>query len=89
MSETFRGRSFVVGFYFVIVAITGAIGAVLGAIGPEDLTPVKLLGLVELQPTPLGLAVYGVVTVGIALGIPLGLVVLVSEVADAESVDET
>ncbi len=89
VSETFRGRSFVVGFYFVIVAITGAIGAVLGAIGPEDLTPVKLLGLVELQPTPLGLAVYGVVTVGIALGIPLGLVVLVSEVADAESVDET
>lgn len=89
MSETFRGRSFVVGFYLAIVALTGAIGAVLGAIGPEDLTSVALLGLVELQPTPLGLAVYGVVTVGIALGIPLALVVVVSEVADAESVEET
>jgi hypothetical protein len=89
VSETFRGRSFVVGFYLAIVALTGAIGAVLGAIGPEDLTSVALLGLVELQPTPLGLAVYGVVTVGIALGIPLALVVVVSEVADAESVEET
>ncbi|UPV99568.1 cox cluster protein [Halorussus gelatinilyticus] len=89
MSETFRGRSFVVGFYLTIVALTGAIGAVLGAVGPEDLTPVKLLGVVTLQPTPLGLAVYGVVTVGIALGIPLALVVVVSEVADAESAEET
>ncbi|WP_128477844.1 DUF7520 family protein [Halorussus pelagicus] len=84
MSETFRGRSFVVGFYFLIVAITGAVGAVLGAVGPDDLSTVKLLFLVELEPTPLGLAVYGVVTVGLALGVLLGLVVLVSEVADAE-----
>jgi len=88
VSQTFRGRSFVVGFYLAIVALTGAIGAVLGAFGPEDLTPVKLLGLVELQPTPLGLAVYGVVTVGIALGIPLVLVVVVSEIADAENARE-
>ncbi len=88
VSETFGGRSFVVGFYALIVALTGVVGAVLGAVGPRDLTAVKLLGLVELPPTPLGLAVYGVVTVGLALGVPLALVVLVSEMADAERPDE-
>ncbi|WP_309221778.1 cox cluster protein [Halorussus sp. MSC15.2] len=84
MSETFGGRSFVVAFYALIVAITGVVGAVLGVAGPDDLTPVTLLGLVELQPTPLGLAVYGMVTVGLALGVPLALVVVVSKRADAE-----
>nr|WP_276282170.1 cox cluster protein [Halorussus sp. DT72] len=73
-----------VGFYGVIVTLTGVVGAVLGVAGPDDLTAVKLLGLVELQPTPLGLAVYGMVTVGLALGVPLALVVLVSKRADAE-----
>ena len=87
VSRTFGGRSFVVALYGVIVAVTGAVGAVLGAFGPEDLTAVKLLGLVELQPTPLGLAVFGVVTVGLALGVPLALVAYVSQLTDAESVD--
>ena len=88
VSETFGGRSFVVGFYLLIVAITGAVGAVLGLAGPDDLTAVKLLGLVELAPTPLGLAVYGVVTVGLALGVPLALVVLVSRRAGAEHAEK-
>ncbi|WP_435179474.1 DUF7520 family protein [Halorussus sp. AFM4] len=88
MSETLGGRSFVVGFYLLIVAITGAVGAVLGTAGPGDLTAVELLGLVELQPTPLGLAVYGMVTVGLALGVPLALVVVVSRRAGAERAGE-
>jgi hypothetical protein len=84
VSETFGGRSFVTGFYVFLVVFTGAIGAVLGVAGPDDLTAVKLLGLVELPPTPLGLAVYGMVTVGLALGVPLALVVFVSRFDDAE-----
>ncbi|WP_240318845.1 cox cluster protein [Halorussus rarus] len=88
MSETLGGRTFVVGFYLVVVAITGAVGAALGAAGPADLTAVKLLGLVEIAPTPLGLAVYGMVTVGLALGVPLALVVLVSRRAGAERAGE-
>lgn len=81
--ETFGGRSFVIAFYGLIVTITGVLGAVLGAFGPGDLTSVTLLGLVELPPTPLGLAVYGVVTVGLALGVPLVLVAYVSRRVDA------
>lgn len=87
VSEQFGGRSFVVGFYVVLVAITGAVGAVLGAVGPADLTSVRLLGLVELPPTPVGLAIYGVVTVGLALGVPLLLVALVSRRIDDEQVE--
>lgn len=87
VSERLGGRSFVVALYVVLVAITGVVGAVLGAVGPDDLTPVTLLGLVELQPTPLGLAIYGVVTVALALGVPLVLVAYVSRRFDAEQAE--
>jgi hypothetical protein len=50
--ERWAGRSFVLAFYGLVVAITGVVGAVLGAFGPDDLTAVTLLGLVELPPTP-------------------------------------
>ncbi|MFC4549431.1 MULTISPECIES: DUF7520 family protein [Halorussus] len=83
MSETFRGRSFVVGLYAFFVAFAGAAGVALGVAGPDDLTSVPLLGFIELQPTPLGLAVYGMVTVGLILGVPLALVAFVSQRADA------
>lgn len=82
VTRSWGGRSFVLGFYALVVALTGVVGAVLGVVGPGDLTTVKLLGLVELQPTPVGLAIYGVVTVGLALGVPLGLVALVSRRID-------
>jgi uncharacterized integral membrane protein len=87
VSEQFGGRWFVVALYGVVVAITGVVGAVLGAVGPESLTSVELLGLVELQPTPLGLAIYGVVTVGLILGVLLGLVAYVSRRFDAEQAE--
>lgn len=85
VTGTFGGRRFVVALYGLIVALTGVVGAVLGAFGPEDLTPVRLLGILELQPTPLGLAVYGSVTVGLALGVPLALVAYVSRRIDDDS----
>ena len=39
----------------------------------------ELFGLVALPPTPFGVAVYGMVTVGTGLGILLALVVFVSQ----------
>jgi hypothetical protein len=87
VSRTFGGRSFVVALYAVIVALTGVVGAALGAFGPDNLTAVRLLGLVELAPTPLGLALYGVVTVGLALGVPLALVAYVSRRAGSGAAD--
>lgn len=85
VSRHWGGRSFVVALYAIIVTLTGVVGAVLGLAGPDDLTPVRLLGVVELQPTPLGLAVYGAVTVGLILGVPLALVAYVSRRVDGEN----
>ncbi|WP_192498275.1 DUF7520 family protein [Halorussus halophilus] len=86
VTETLRGRSLVVGLYALIVAFAGTAGALFGAFGPEDMTTVKLLGVVELQPTALNLAVYGMVTIGLGLGVLLGLVVYVSRNLDSEEV---
>ncbi|WP_435152926.1 DUF7520 family protein [Haladaptatus sp. DFWS20] len=79
MPSRFKGRWLVVGLYALIVSFAGFVGALLGLFGPDDLTAVKLLGVVELQPTPIGLAIFGMVTIGLFLGVLLSLVVFVSE----------
>jgi len=75
------GEKVVVQIYVIIVALAGVMGFVLGAIRPEDLQP-ALFGVIALPPTPLGVALYGVVTIGVGLGVLLGLVVYVSRRAD-------
>jgi len=76
-TEGTAGDRVVVGVYLVIVALSGVMGFVLGAIRPADLDP-ELFGFIALPPTPFGVAVYGMVTVGLGLGVLLGLVVVVS-----------
>jgi len=76
-TEGTAGDRVVVGVYLVIVALSGVMGFVLGAIRPTDLDP-ELFGFIALPPTPFGVAVYGMVTVGLGLGVLLGLVVVVS-----------
>jgi hypothetical protein len=89
MTEEPAGRSgerVVVWLYVVIVALAGVMGFVLGSIRPENLEP-ELFGVVALPPTPLGVAIYGVVTIGIGLGVLLGLVVVVSRRTGAQARD--
>lgn len=74
----FGGHRLIIALYVVVVGIAGLMGAVLGSIGLRDLEPVTALGLITFQPTPLGLALFGMSTVGTVLGVVLGLVVLVS-----------
>ena len=71
------GSRLVVGIYVVVVLLTAFIGFVIGVIGPQGLDP-ELFGVVQLPPTPLGMAVYGGVTIGLLLGVLLLLVVYVS-----------
>lgn len=73
-----RGSRVVLVVYLTVVAIAGLTGYLLGAVGPTALRPVALFGLVKLQPTPLGLAIYGMATLGGGLGVALVLVVYVS-----------
>lgn len=89
--STTGGRSIVLALYAGIVAFSGLIGFLLGTLGPQlfqdetgSLRPVLLLGIVEIQPTPLGLALYGIVTIAIVLGVPLALVILASRHVDEE-----
>jgi hypothetical protein len=84
MAPTARGPRVVVTMAAIVVALAGGLGYVIGLIRPADLRPVSLLGVWTLQPTPLGLAVYGAVTVGVVLGVGILLVSLASRYDDAE-----
>lgn len=71
------GRRVVVAIYAGLVAFAGVMGFILGVI-IDDLQAVALFGLIPIPPTPLGLAVYGAVTIAVALGVFLLLVVYVA-----------
>ncbi|KZN24221.1 cox cluster protein [Haladaptatus sp. R4] len=79
MSSRLQGRSLVISLYALIVTFAGVVGVLLGAFGPDGMRPVHLFGVIELQPTPVELAIYGVVTIGLFLGILLSLVIFVAE----------
>jgi hypothetical protein len=80
-AEARSGQKIVLRLYVSIVILAGVMGFVLGSIRPEDLEP-ELFGVIALPPTPFGVAIYGFVTIGIVLGVLLGLVVYVSERID-------
>jgi hypothetical protein len=69
-TEKWDGPRFLVVLYTLLVLLTGVCGYVIGLIRPEDLNP-QLFMLVDLPPTPVGMAVYGMVTVGLILGVLL------------------
>lgn len=87
MSERGReGQRIVLVMYGVLVSVAGGVG-VLMATFVDNLRPPSLLFLIELPPTPLGMAVYGMVTVAIVFGIPLALVIWVTEKFDLDEAD--
>jgi hypothetical protein len=67
----YSGRSVVFVIYVTAIAVAGLMGFLLGMIGPNALRSVKLFLLIEIPPTPLGLAVYGMVTLATILGVLL------------------
>lgn len=83
-SETRPGHRIVVVVYVAVVAIAGAMGYLVGVVRPADIDP-ELFFLVQFPPTPLGVALYGMVTVGVVLGVGLGLVVAVSKRYDTDA----
>lgn len=66
------------------MALSGLLG-VLFSLVVADPEPPRLLFLLALPPTPVGFAVYGAVSIGFVLGLPLAGVVYVSR--RIESVD--
>ena len=76
--RTLGGKPLIAVLYSVVVGIAGLTGFMIGALGIRGLRPVTFLGLVTFQPTALGLAAYGMLTMGLGLGVMLALVVYVS-----------
>jgi len=76
VNETRRGDRLVVSLYLIIVGLTGVMGYVLARATDRSLQP-ELFGMIQLPPTPVGVAVFGMVTIGLLLGVLLALVVYV------------
>ena len=79
--EGLGGKRFVIGLYLVLVAISSVMGA-LFTVAIDDPDPPALFFLVELPPTAVGFGLYGAITIGVVLGVPLALVVAVSATVD-------
>lgn len=75
------GRRFVLFLYLALVCVSGVLG-VLFTVAVDDPSPPALFFLVELPATALGFGLYGALTVAVVLGLPLLLVVAVSERVD-------
>jgi hypothetical protein len=73
------GPKVVLAVYFAAIGVAGAMGFLLGMVGPDALRSVRLFFLIEIPPTPLGLAVYGMVTLATILGVLLLAVRFVSQ----------
>ena len=80
------GKRFVILVYVALVAVTGVFGYIIGLARPADLDP-RLLGVVPLPPTPAGVALYGMLTVALVLGVLLLGVNYVSQRYDTAAVD--
>jgi len=84
VSSGLRGQRVVVGLYLIIVAFTGVAGYMTATV-VDEINPPRFLFLVEFPPTPLGLAAFGALTIGLVLGVLLLAVTVVSEYADDSS----
>lgn len=76
-TDAWQGRQFVLLLYVILVALTAVFGYIIGLVRPEDLDP-QLFMVIDLPPTPVGMALYGALTVGVILGILLALVSYIS-----------
>lgn len=72
------GPRFVGVLYVILVCVSGVAGFLVGAF-VENLDAPRFLFVIPFPPTPFGFAAYGALTIAIVLGIPLLLVVYVSE----------
>ena len=81
MSSGLSGQRVVVGLYCLIVAFSGVAGYLAATVVGEINAP-RFLFLIEFPATPVGLAAYGALTIGLILGVLLVSVKVVSDRVD-------
>ena len=84
MSSGLSGQRVVVGLYCIIVAFSGVAGYLAATVVGEINAP-RFLFLIEFPATPVGLAAYGALTIGLILGVLLVSVKVVSDRVDDAS----
>jgi len=84
-ADTRQGNRVVLFVFGSVILIAGVMGLILGSIRPDDLDP-ELFGLIQLPPTPIGVALFGMITVGVGLGAFIAGVVYVSRRYDDAAV---
>lgn len=67
-SNRVSGQRIVIGLYVGLIVFAGIMGLILG-FTIDDLESIVLLGVIPIPPTPLGLALYGSVTIALLLGV--------------------
>jgi len=75
------GRRFVLLLYAALVGVATTAGLLTGTF-VDGLEAPRFLFLVPFPPTPLGFAAYGGLTLALVLGVPLSLVIYVSQTID-------
>jgi len=75
------GRRFVLLLYVALIGVTAAAGLLTGAF-VEGLQRPRFLFVIPFPATPLGFAAYGALTIALVLGVPLALVIYVSQTID-------
>ena len=71
------GQQFITYFYLLMIAFAALAGYTIGSFGIKGTDP-ELFGLIQLPPTPVGMAAYGALTIATLLGVLFLLVVYVS-----------
>lgn len=66
---TRSGRGLVAVVFVGSVLLAGGFGYFVGSIGPRALGPVGIFGLWVFEPTPVGMALYGMTVTGLVLGV--------------------
>jgi peptidoglycan biosynthesis protein MviN/MurJ (putative lipid II flippase) len=71
------GQQFITLFYIGIVSLAAIFGYIIGKFGIKGVDP-ELFSIIQLPPTPVGMAAYGALTIATLLGSILLLVIYVS-----------
>lgn len=71
------GQQFVTILYIGVVTLAAVAGYTIGSFGIKNVDP-ELFGVIQLPPTPVGMAAFGAITIATLLGAVLLLVVYVS-----------
>jgi polyferredoxin len=83
--ERWTGRRVFLIVYLIAIFVAGGFGLMVGTRQPAH--PMSILGIVMFQDTPLGIALFGMVTVALILGSVFILVEVVSRRIDSEGID--